>query len=61
MCLAQFLLNAIMSLMIMLYYNKKVASEQEEHTEAQKTLYSARSIYNTDCVGIDTLDDDYSL
>lgn len=61
MCLAQFLFNAIMSLMIMLYYNKKVAFEQEEHTKAQKTLYSARSIYNTDCVGIDTLDDDYSL
>ena len=45
----------------MLYYNKKVASEQEEHTKAQKALYSARSIYNTDCVGIDTLEDDWLL
>lgn len=61
MCLAQFFLNAVMCLMIMLHYNKLVASEQEEHTKAQKTLFSARRIYNTDCVGIDTLDDDYSL
>ncbi len=60
MCLVQFFLNALMCFMIMLHYNKKVVSEQEEHTKAQKTLFSARSIYNTDCVGIDTLDDDYS-
>ncbi|MBR5442425.1 MAG: hypothetical protein IKV44_05685 [Clostridia bacterium] len=61
MCLGQFFLNALMCLMIMLHYNKKVVSEQAEHSKAQKTLYSARRIYNTDCVGIDTLDDDYSI
>ena len=61
MCLAQFLLNALMCLAIMLHYNKRVAIEQEGHNKAQKTLFSARRIYNTDCVGIDTLDDDYSL
>ena len=61
MCLVQFSLNAIMCLAIMLHYNKMVAAEQVEHTKAQKSLYSARRIYNTDCVGIDTLDDDFSL
>ena len=61
LCLSQFLLNALMCFMIMIRYNKNVASEQEERTQKQKIIPPARSIYNTDCVGIDTLDDDYGV
>ncbi len=61
MCLVQFFVNTLMCLMIMLHYRSLAAGEQDEHKKAQKSLSSARRIYNTDCVGIDSLDDDYNL
>jgi hypothetical protein len=61
MCLVQFFVNAIMCMMIMLHYSKLAATEQDEHKKVQKKILPARSIYTTDCVGIDTLVDDYSF
>lgn len=60
LCLVQFFVNVVMCLLVMNYYGKLALTEQEEQKKTQKKAMPARRIYNTDCVGIDTLDDDYS-
>jgi hypothetical protein len=48
-----------MFLVAAIHYNKIASTEKEEYQSSQKKLEPLLSIYNTDCVGIDTLDDDY--
>ncbi len=61
LCLVQFFVNGLMCLFVMRYYGKLALAEQEEQKKSKKRAMPARRIYNTDCVGIDTLDDDYSV
>lgn len=60
LCLAQYGLNVVMFVAVAMSYGKKAATERESYEKAQKKLTPALSIYNTDCVGIDTLDDDFA-
>lgn len=59
LCIAQFSINVIMFFLASLYYGKIAAAEKIEHKSAQKKLKPLLSIYNTDCIGLDTLDDDF--
>lgn len=59
LCIAQYSINVIVFLVASIHYNKIASTEKEEYQLSQKKLEPLLSIYNTDCVGIDTLDDDY--
>lgn len=60
LCIAQYALNGVMFLIVAIHYGKKAKGEQEAYKQAQKKSNPAINIYNTDCVGIDTLDDNFS-
>jgi hypothetical protein len=60
LCIAQFSINIVMFLVAAVHYSKIADSERAEHQQAQKLLVPTMNIYNTDCVGIDTLDDDFA-
>ncbi len=59
-CIVQYSANIVMFFVASIHYGKVVAVEKEEYQQAQKLLVPTLDIYNTDCVGIDTLDDDFS-
>ena len=54
-------LSGVMFFAVMKAYNKYVLDEQEAVRKTKKNMNFARKIYNTDCVGIDTLEDDWLL
>ena len=60
LCIVQYSANILMFLVAAVHYSKIADSEREEHQQAQKLLVPTVNIYNTDCVGIDTLDDDFA-
>jgi hypothetical protein len=53
-------MNILMFLVAAIHYSKLASSEKEEYRQAQKKLEPTLNIYNTDCIGIDTLDDDFA-
>lgn len=60
LCIAQFSMNIFMFLVAAIHYSRLASSEKEECHRAQKKLEPTLNIYNTDCIGIDTLDDDFA-
>lgn len=60
LCIVQYSANILMFLIAAVHYGKIASSEKAEYQKAQKLLVPLVDIYNTDCVGIDTLDDDFS-
>ena len=61
LALIQFGFNIIMCLVAFMYFESFVLDEHEEQEKNTKKMLTARNIYTTDCVGIDTLEDDYFL
>lgn len=61
LCLFQFAFDIIMFSVVLKHYDGLSTSEQAEKTLARKKMINARNIYNTDCCGIDTLEDDFFL
>lgn len=57
--LAQFALDILMCVLVMKVYNKFVSDEHARQENGRKNLKFSRKIYNTECVGIDTMEDDY--
>ncbi len=51
----------VMCLFVMCYYNSKVLGEHDDMIKERKNMVVATKIYNTDLVGIDTLEDDFLL
>lgn len=60
LCIIQYSANILMFLVASIHYGKIANSERVEHQQAQKRLTPTIDIYNTDCVGIDSFDDDFS-
>ncbi len=59
--LLQYGFFVVMCLIVMNSYNKKVLDEHDILIKERKNMLTAPKIYNTDLVGIDTLEDDYLL
>lgn len=59
LCILQYLANFIMFILVMRHYSVMAVTEQETRKKSQKKLVPAQSIYKSECVGIDTLDDDF--
>ena len=57
--LTQFAVSILMYVFVMKVYNGFVSDEYTEKEQAKKNLKFSRKIYNTDCIGIDTMEDDY--
>ena len=55
----QFSFNIIMCALALKYFESFVIEEHEEQEKNTKKMLTARNIYTTDCVGIDTLEDDF--
>lgn len=49
----------VMFFVVMKTYNKNILDEQEAIRKTKKNMNFARKIYTTDCVGVDTLEDDW--
>lgn len=60
LCVLQYFLNFVMFIFVMLHYSHLAVGEQETFKSTQKMRPKAKNIYKSDCVGIDTLDDDFS-
>lgn len=60
LCVLQYLLNFVMFVVVMRHYSRLAIGEQEAFKSSQEMRSKAKSIYKSDCVGIDTLDDDFS-
>ena len=61
LAIVQFSFNIIMCVLALKYFESFVIEEHEEQEKNTKKMITARNIYTTDCVGIDTLEDDYLL
>lgn len=61
LALIQFGFNIIMCLVAFMYFESFILDEHKEQEKNTKKMLTARNIYTTDCVGIDTLEDDYFL
>ncbi len=61
LCLIQFAADIVMFAVVLKYYDKTAIVEQEQKTAVMKRMVTARKIYNTDCVGIDSLEDSFFL
>lgn len=59
--LIQFGFNIAMCVAAFRYYESLIMAEHEEKEKNIKKMITARNIYSTDCVGIDTLEDDFLL
>ncbi len=57
----QFGFNIIMCIVAYRYFESLVLDEHEEKEKNIKNMITARNIYSTDCVGIDTLEDNFFL
>lgn len=57
LCLLHFSLDIIMCATAVAFYDKKAAKEQSEKTSGGKKTITARRIYNSDCYGVDFLED----
>lgn len=57
--LSQFALCIVMFSVVVMEYNKLILDEYNEHETAKKRANFSRQIYNTDCIGIDTMEDDF--
>lgn len=56
-----YLFFVIMCLVVRHFYNSKVLDEHDEKIKAKKKMLVAPRIYNTDHLGLDTLEDDFLL
>ena len=54
-----YLLFVIMCFAVMRCYNAKILAEQDEKIKAKKKMLVAPKIYNSNQVGLDTLEDDF--
>lgn len=61
LCLVQFAADIVMFVFVFKHYDKNAIIEQEKKAAVMKKMVTARKIYNTDCVGIDTLEDSFFL
>lgn len=61
LALVQFGFNIVMCVVAFRYFETLILGEHEEKEKTIKKMITARNIYSTDCVGIDTLEDDYLL
>lgn len=61
LALVQFGFNIITCIVAYRYFESLVSDEHEEKEKNIKNMVTARNIYSTDCVGIDTLEDDFLL
>lgn len=61
LALVQFGFNIIMCIAALRYYESLVPDEHEENEKNVKKMVTARNIYSTDCVGIDSLEDDFFI
>lgn len=61
LALIQFGFNIIMCFAALRYFESLVLGEHDEKEKNIKNMITARNIYSTDCVGIDTLEDDFFL
>ncbi len=59
--LTELLLFVIMCFMVRRHFNSKVLAEQDAKIKERKNLLVAPKIYNSDHIGIDTLEDDFLL
>lgn len=59
--IVHYLLFVIMCFVVKHFYNSKVLCEQDEKIKAKKNMLVAPKIYNTDHLGLDTLEDDFLL
>lgn len=59
--LVQFGFNIVMCIVAFRYFESLIPSEHEEKEMTVKKMLVAKNIYSTDCVGIDTLEDDFFL
>ncbi len=61
LCLVHFMADIIMFAVVLKYYNARAITEQDEKTAITRQMVTSRKIYNTDCFGLDTLEDDFFL
>ena len=61
LALVQFGFNIIMCIVAFQYFESLVLDEHEENKNNVNKMVTARNVYSTDCVGIDTLEDDFFL
>ncbi len=59
--LFSFFMFIIMCFAVVGCYNKKILQEQDEEIKARKKMLVAPKIYNSDHIGLDTLEDDFLL
>jgi hypothetical protein len=59
--LVEFLLFIIMCFIVRKHFDSKILDEQDEKIKARKNMLVAPKIYNTDHLGLDTLEDDFLL
>lgn len=59
--LLQYAFDIIMFFIVLKEYNKFILDEFNKNEIAKKKAVFSRKIYNTDCVGIDTMEDDFLL
>lgn len=61
LCLVHFATDIIMFAIVLKYYNTRAITEQDEKTAITRQMVTSRKIYNTDCFGLDTMEDDFLL
>lgn len=61
LCLVHFAADIIMFAVVLKYYNARAITEQDEKTAITRQMVTSRKIYNTDCFGLDTMEDDFLL
>ncbi len=59
--LVQYGFFVVMCIAVLRLYNTRVLDENDAMIKARKSMLTAPKIYNTDLVGIDTLEDEYLL
>lgn len=59
--LIEYLFFIVMCIMVVRSYNLKIADEMEERNKQKKKMLYAPKIYNTDHIGLDTLEDQFLL
>lgn len=59
--LMEYMMFVVMCFVVIHCYNKKVLYEQDEKIKERKKMLVAPKIYNTDHLGLDTLEDDFLL